>query len=566
MTRVAKDSKPVDQQGQIPRQLGWKTTAAGKRVQHKFRLGSDPKEAAHRERRLCDFWDRIVESSPENPLWDEFTLDAAKLLAKGAVVVWIDRRDGEPELDYACRVAQSQNRYPGFFAASDVTALQQGVADSQPLVLHIPRPDSIKPDTTGVTLHDAMSVYIDWINEEYFDPRLDRVTDNGHTKMRQVKTLMSRHKDVPLSSIDVDYLESMFRYWRRRPSSNRRTTETEPKRVTKKSAQNYIGELKRFFRWLHRSRAFSWRKPEDLDEINCSVDSDPVADQKRLVQANVFTLEELRLLNRYATPLERVLLLLGLNCAFGAAEISTLLIGEVFLNQGHEPDHQELLNYRSTNADSFIKRIRRKNNVYGEFLLFPQTAAAMQWQIARRLQQPNPAADQPLLLNDNNAPYNQRTVGGNQNQQIPNRFGDLIERIKDDGNAIQPLSFGKLRMTAADLIRRFSDGEVAGVFMCHGSAVKTDDLADVYTNRPFGKVFEAIRRVERHLQVVFEEAEPAPFKAGPQAYTGRKSIDQIAAMRRNGKSIREIAETVGKSRMTVQRHLAKLKEAGMFVD
>ena len=40
--------------------------------------------------------------------------------------------------------------------------------------------------------------------------------------------------------------------------------------------------------------------------------------------------------------------------------------------------------FESTNKDSFIKRIRRKNGVYGEFLLFPQTVEAIQWVLKRR--------------------------------------------------------------------------------------------------------------------------------------------------------------------------------------
>ena len=62
------------------------------------------------------------------------------------------------------------------------------------------------------------------------------------------------------------------------------------------------------------------------------------------------------------------------------------------------------------------------------------------------------------------------------------------------------LSYGKLRKTAASLIRRFADGEVAGVFLAHGQPVESDDLLEIYSNRPFGKVFDALRRVGEYLQ------------------------------------------------------------------
>jgi len=93
----------------------------------------------------------------------------------------------------------------------------------------------------------------------------------------------------------------------------------------------------------------------------------------------LFSLEELTLLNRYATPLERYLLLLGLNCAFTQAEIADLRVGEIFL---HRPHHQEILAYAMEDSDSFVKRCRGKTGVYGEHILFLQTVEAMEWALA----------------------------------------------------------------------------------------------------------------------------------------------------------------------------------------
>lgn len=122
---------------------------------------------------------------------------------------------------------------------------------------------------------------------------------------------------------------------------------------------------------------------------------------------------------------------------------------------------------------------------------------------------------------------------------------------------LSDLSFKCLRKTAGDLIRRFSDGEVAGVFLLHGQPVKTDKLSDVYTNRPFGKVYQAIQKVESFLQPVFDEVPDDPTAKQPQSYTPRKLIDRILELHQQGASIREIADATGKSRMTVHRHLEK---------
>ena len=224
---------------------------------------------------------------------------------------------------------------------------------------------------------------------------------------------------------------------------------------------------------------------------------------------------------------------------------------------------QEVFGFTSTDADSFVSLVRNKTTIVGKFLLFDQTVKILEWVMARRLKQKNPAPDQPAILNSKGMPLDKRSVKGNPSRQIPSAFARIHKRIIDDGNEITKLPFKHLRKKAGDLIRRFSDGEVAGVFLLHGSPVTTDKLSDVYTNRPFGKVYDAIQRVEEYLQPIFEEASDPTFEQ-PQAYTSRKTIDRIAEMKREGKSVREIAEVTGKSRGTVQRHIQKLRDRGIL--
>lgn len=299
-----------------------------------------------------------------------------------------------------------------------------------------------------------------------------------------------------------------------------------------------------------------------MDEIDRSIPPDTETVKRRIRTVDTFSLDELRLLNRYATPIERLYLLLGLNCGFGTKEIATLTIGEIFLHQALPADEQEVFGFKSTNADSFVSLVRNKTTIVGKFLLFPQTTQMLEWALARRFKLPNPASDQPAILNSRGRRLDRRSDSGNPTRQIPYAFRRLQERIRADGNEISPLPFKHLRKTSDDLIRRFSDGEIAGVFLLHGSPVRSDKLSDVYTNRPFGKVYEAIQWVQAYLQPVFAEASHDPTLEQPQAYTGRKAIDRIAGLHREGKSIREIAESVGKSRITVCRHIEGLKKRG----
>jgi hypothetical protein len=58
----------------------------------------------------------------------------------------------------------------------------------------------------------------------------------------------------------------------------------------------------------------------------------------------------------------------------------------------------------------------------------------------------------------------------------------ITERVRKDQTDFRGLSYNKLRKTAANLVREQADGEVAAVFLCHGTPVRADALLDVYTN------------------------------------------------------------------------------------
>jgi len=73
--------------------------ASGKRVQHKFRLGTDSVEARRRDARLRELWERIEEADRANALWDEAALEIAKQLAKGDLVIRLTQIDGEANAD-----------------------------------------------------------------------------------------------------------------------------------------------------------------------------------------------------------------------------------------------------------------------------------------------------------------------------------------------------------------------------------------------------------------------------------------------------------------------------------
>ncbi|EAQ80610.1 hypothetical protein [Blastopirellula marina] len=586
-TRSRRTWKP-DARGYYSRQLGWERTQSGKLQQHKFLLGTDRKEAEHRERKLKELWDRFCESCDEpRPLWTDHLLMIAKRIAKGIPNVPVRRGADELQYNYAGRIQRMQAKYPvvlflpedqyafdvgqaalEMFEAipgvprdmiiktPDIEVLQAaeetkerlaglgidlrgetGLLATPDIVKHDPYEGVLKPSdpvlrrareqkvretetterarsvgnvpspaplrTLGATLYQALTAYEKYLEKEYFDPNSDHISAWGKTQVRQVKNLKNHHPDLFLSRLDSDALGELVGYWRRRPF---KTGTTVP--MTAKSASNYLGTLVRFFKWLDKSSKYQWNKPfafSDMDTKIRRLASDLA--KKSIEQVDTFSLDELRLLMRYGKPFDRILLLLGLNCGFGRAEIGSLLVGEVHLFKGHTEREQEILDFPTTDKDSFIKRIRRKSGVYGEHILFPQTVEAIKWAMEHRQRFPDFSPAARLVVSENGSAIDRPTKSNNANQLIPNHFDRLIQRIQDDKQQIRKLSFGKLRKTATDLVKRFSNGEIAGVFDCHGSPVKTDSLSDQYSNRPFGKVFQAIREVEAYLAPVFAEGE-----------------------------------------------------------
>ena len=97
-----------------------------------------------------------------------------------------------------------------------------------------------------------------------------------------------------------------------------------------------------------------------------------------------------------------------------------------------------------------------------------------------------------------------------------------------------------------------------GVFLAHGQPVKTDDLAEQYSNRPSGKVFEHLDVMRKRLQPLWEEVpDPVPLDKAKTRNGGSNisvgKIDAIKKLTAEGKTPDEIAEALNISVATVYR-------------
>ncbi len=530
----------TDGRGNFQRDIGWKLSGSGKPVQHRFYFGVKPAPAQIRCLQVLECWDAVESrwskmfpaTRPERPLWDKLTLDIAKAVAAGQEELSIDPSEyithqsvpvGEPyEVDGVEGLVQDYHvdgaalsdpamllrwfnqlakDFPMIRLRQAGTWPQEARANVKATAARHRQAATAAERLTvdGQTLHQALDAFHDWYGEHY-RTLAGTPTEHAVVCQHQIKTIRQHAKNVHLEAFNLNEVEGIIRYWSQRPVSKRGTP------VKAATARNHVKRLRHFIRWLHKNPAFDWRKPEDyeVEYVRIPVTVQEKAKRFGATQVATYSVEELTTIWKYATQRERVLITLALNCGFGAREIGTLQLDALFLNQPH--------GYYPNFSGSFIKYARSKTDVYGEWRLWPETEQAMDWYLAQRPQ----TTETALLVTAAGKNLVMPTKGNNRNGRIPNVWSTLLKRIEKDVPGFRRLSFNKLRKTGASLVREVGGGEISGIYLCHGQSVKSDSLAEVYTNRPFDKVFSALDTVRSEKLAPVFAAIADPFPGGVQ--------------------------------------------------
>lgn len=561
----------TDQKGVWCRSLGRKVGENGKTKPHLFRFGRERAVAQDRLARLSDLWNQIESEAktPEAALWSIFTLEMGKAIAKGETVYrmpfpHVAEPSDEDYRAYAYLVDTHASSYRMIAVLPDDTeAYRRGkevtgqkmaafVREAEK-VFHVP--NVLEAETK--TFHQAMDEYGEYLKKTYIDPTTRKTKPWGNTQSKQAGRIKERQSnDFPLHQLTLQKIKDIIETWRSRPIVKDGTTP-----ITPSTAKNHIKQFKHFLWWLHDSDDFRWKMPPEVERLSTKphVGGEEKARRSRPDQVKTFTLEELVIFYKYATPLVRLYVLLGLNCGFGPAEFGTLRLDEIFLHQRH--GHDDLINYQTTAEMSWIKRGRRKTGVYGEWLLWPETVEGIEWALEIRKKKPDFRPDALLCLTERGLPYHGQTSGGNNNSRIGNAWWRTVDRIQEDKKQYRRLSPKLLRKTSGNKVRDIKDGEVMAIFHSRGDAVETDDLADFYSNRPFRKVFEAIQEMHEWLHPMFEAVD-TPFpktvkKGGSNITLGQ--IERIRELHQQGMKPPDIASEVGVSAATVYRRISEQK-------
>jgi hypothetical protein len=539
-----------DSRGNYQRDIGWKDKGDGKPVQHRFYFGTDQTQAQIRCLKTLRCWASVEARwqrlGPQHrgprPLWDRLALDIAKAVAGGqeeyalepdAWDVAREYPEGKDGLAHGSLVwlRQLQEDF-------NVVRLRQAgdwpteAIDREKRRMHerVEMGKALIGDmvvcATGQTLHQALDAFIAWHGEHYRTPD-GGITHHGHVCQKQLGIIKDHAPNTVLEAFGLEEIEGLIRYWQQRPLSKR----GQP--VSRDTAKNLIKRIRYFVRWLHMSSAFAWRRPADyeVERVRIRLTQAERARKVSTTQVQTYTLEQLATLWKYANPRERLLTVLALNAGFGQAELTSLQQGEVFLNAQHP--HYPI-------RGSFIRRLRGKSEVYGEWQLWDVTERALSWWGSQRPE----TTETALLVTKTGHPLSAPTKGHNRNGRIPGMWASLARRIHKDDPSFPRLSFNKLRKTAGNLVRRKASGEMLALFHSRAKSVNADDQAERYTDRPFDQLFSVLGSIRADLGVVFD-AVPDPFPADGKKRNPSISLgvrEKVAQLRREGKSYKDIAQ------------------------
>ena len=537
-----------------------------KGTKQKFRLGKDKAEAKRRLRLILTLYDSQVDVAEfYGGSWIPEYLKVAKDIAKGKQArlprISLQAKSNviqENAEDYVNYLA-FLNRDGEFFVPDSSEDFSEGLKSVEAsqrrnrLVrskLVGTNPDR---DPTGQNIAQAVDAFVDYLNNQNTLPD-GSLSPWGKTQITQVTswrnymaeaTEKRNDKNVNLALLETDLADLTVAKAQQMVDATRKRPLTfeskKTRRMAPKSAEAINKKIKHFFDWLDLSDDWQWWEPPRFRKLLYKVS--PLTDEEkhqRKIKKEKWRIsdDEIQILYQLATPVERVLILLGLNCAFGAGEIGNLRIPYVKF------DTQE------------IDGIRFKTGNDTRHHLWLETIEGLQWELKRRetLPKSDKGKDIFFLTEKGGGPLWSKTKAGNYNNGVKKRWDDLMKRVMKDHSNFHRYSFGKLRKTAAIRVIELADAEAASMILAHGIPSEDKVLA-AYVTIPWKKLYAAQEKYGETIRPLLKTPLP-PFEQPPKNYIGKKAL-QILEQHKNGVPALQIARSLEISTMTVYRHLER---------
>ena len=503
--------------------------------------------------------------------WLPDFLEAAKSVAKGQTPILpraklkVNQTDSvvESSVSYAKAVARLNEDGTNF--TSDLTAIEDArnsLGHQQQATRNIKsKLFGTDPDhePTGQMVGQAIDAFIDHIRSKFTLPD-GSLVPWGKTQITQLtswKNYMSEATEsrdgnesslmllnTDLADLTVARAQQMIQVISKRPL----TFESQKtSRMKTKSAQSIHKVIRNFFDWLDLADDWNWNEPSRFRKLDYNVQS--LTDSEKHIRKLAkdkwrISDEEIKTLYGLATPSERTLILLGLNCAFGAGEIGNLRIPYVIFEV---PE---------------INGIRFKTGNDTRHHLWVETVEALEWELNRRSTFASVRSEDFFFLSEKSGlPLWHRTKSGNYSNGVNKRWADLMKRVRKHHPDFHQYSFGKFRKTAAIRVIEIDDPATASMLLAHGS-ISEDKLLSAYVSIPWKKLYAAQKAYGETVRPLLA-IDGDPFSSAPKDYIGPKA-QQIIELHSSGHGPTMIADTLGISKATVHRHLQRLqaKNAG----
>lgn len=524
-------------------------------VPEKFRLGYDPEAAVERLRLIAALWTEIEGRIPPGfkPFWKPDSLKAAREIAKGQAPT-LPRRDCEDPIKYVQRVARISKVTGTKFEPTDSRGYREGLDNIRRQMDNAQQRLSWAldvPNATGVNVRTAVTAYESHVRKALTLPD-GFLRPWGRTKLDQLDSIRNYLADerfggrdflaIDLADLTYSRCDEMFGVFRRRPLTLRSKL---TKRMAPASAKNLVKELGNFFDWLDGAEEYGWTLPRRFHAIKKTSDelTPPEKYDRRMAREKLVIPDEiLQVLFEYALPVERILLLLGLNCAFAASEIGQLRTGFLKLDRGT------------------IEGIRFKSGNDSRHWLWKQTRDGLEWLLTRRdhAKSGRPDDRDIVFVTNRGKPIWHATEKGHVSDGVSNVWYRLVRRVRKDDPNFPSYSFNKLRKTSATRILEIADAETASMILAH-KTIGEDELLHHYALLPWEKLFAAQRKIEEQLATVLEAGGPDPWLEKPRTYIGLAKTKKLTELSEAGESKPAIAERLGISLASVYRLLKTTK-------
>ncbi|MDB5338020.1 MAG: hypothetical protein JWN70_3639 [Planctomycetaceae bacterium] len=397
----------------------------------RFYLGADESTAKINVARLEALW-KSVETRWNDwslgdlaetafPCWDVITLEFGRAIGKGQWTVKVELPEVGPQ-ETAAWLSEFRFYFPMIQIQTDKSvALEEGNRAFIEMGQEWVQREEARHHTelrkirdvvapfggkvaTKETLHDALAAYKEWIERTFVDIE-GQTTQTGKKQGERADRIKRYAPDLPLSDFGTVEIESIIEFWRTRPKKQNGL----PYAFT--LCKHTIRLYRHFIRWLHKEKAFPWKKPVDLEIERIQIVRDTVTKYK----VETYSKEELAVLWQFASHFERPLLLCALNCGFSISEIGNL--------DWHEVE------------GDYIKGLRPKTKVYGEFKL---------WDLTKRaLGEAKKAGS--VFTTKSGTKLIARTKGNNVSAKIPAAWYRLLDRVQKHQPDFKRLGFHHLR-------------------------------------------------------------------------------------------------------------------------